>query len=91
MTINCFDFDTGQPRHFPEGTYRQQVAAVFGQAELDIMRLLRRCWLLFKHKEMSDWDLDDQEFASWLLAKKKPIDDTDLNRIMRYTWLRQAV
>lgn len=90
MALNCYDFDAGQPRHFPAGSYYQQVATITGEMELDVMSLLRRCWLVFKHKKLSDWNEDDMEFAHWL-TEKPPINDDNLNRIVRHRWQLQAV
>lgn len=89
MTLECYDFDTGQVRHFPDGTYRQQVASQAGRMELDIMRVLRRCWLIFKRRKLDEWDADDEKFASWL-AEKPPRNDDNLNRVILGIWQQQA-
>lgn len=85
MTLDCYDFDVGQPRHFPAGNYYQQIASTTGATELDIMRLLRRCWVMFKHKNIGDWDSEEEAFGRWLLAKP-PTDDSDLNSLIRQKW-----
>ena len=89
MTLDCYDFDAGQPRHFPAGTYYEQKRAFWGGVELDIMRELYRCWLLFKHRKLKDWTMDDQKYVAWL-AEKPPIDDTALNRVILGKWLPLA-
>ena len=35
----CIDFD-GKPRHFPRGTYQQQMSTPMGRLEMDSMELL---------------------------------------------------
>ena len=89
MALDCYDFDSGQPRHFPDGTYRQQVATETGRKELELMRLLRRCWVVFKHKKLDAWDMDDQQFAHWLVGPPAR-DDSDLNRMILAIWQQLA-
>ena len=89
MMLDCYDFDTGQPRHFPAGTYREQVATATGRTELELMRLLRRCWLVFQQRSIDKWDMADMAFVDWLAAKR-PIDDSNLNRVIKHRWQQQA-
>lgn len=85
MTLDCYDFDAGQPRHFPAGNYYEQARAAVGEVEIDTMRLLWKCWLVFKRKRLDAWDNDDAEFVAWLTVKPK--DDTVLNRVILWRWL----
>jgi hypothetical protein len=88
MTLDCYDFDAGQPRHFPAGSYYQQAAAAVGQMELDAMRLLWRCWLVFKFRNEGTWKQEDIEFAYWL--KVTPPDNTWINRLVMMIWQTRA-
>lgn len=72
MTLDCYDFDAGQCRHFPAGDYRRQTETVTGRAELELMRLLWRCWVVFKFRKESDWTVEDMDFAFWVQDKPKP-------------------
>lgn len=89
MTCDCYDFDAGQPRHLPAGDYYRQIETGNGQRELDIMRLLWRCWVVFKFRKTEHWTMDDEAFVHWL-ADSPPIDDTALNWLVTQTWQRQA-
>ena len=89
MALDCYDFDSGQCRHFPDGTYRAQAATGEGRTELELMRLLRRCWVVFKHKKLDEGDMDDQKFAYWIVAAS-PKNDGDLNRVIKQLWQLRA-
>lgn len=66
MTLDCYDFDAGQPRHFPAGTYNRQMEEVSGRQALDVMRLVWRCWVVFKLRNEGTWKDEDVQFAEWV-------------------------
>lgn len=85
MTLDCYDFMNGQPRHIPAGTYHKQRMAALGMVELDMMRLLWRGWLLFKHKQLDDYAPDDEKFLAWV--RDDVPDDGMLNEVIQWLWL----
>ena len=79
----CLDFQTGQPRHFPEGTYSLQMAHPVGGLELEMMELMHRLWRAFVSTSPSGWKMDGDEMliAHWL-SQPDPIDYDVVNRLI---------
>ena len=58
-------------RHFPAGTYYQQVSTPLGEIELDLMREMEQAWVIFAHKDLGDYDTSDLKFIGWMEADKR--------------------
>jgi hypothetical protein len=85
MVRICWDFERNQPRHFPAGTYNEQVARPFGKMELDLMELLHRCWSVFSLRDLEEWTDSDQKFVDWV-AKEPKLADVDFDEIIKQKW-----
>lgn len=77
------DFQSGQPRHFPEGTYSQQMAHSLGGLELEMMDLMYRLWRAFVRSSPGEWPVDSDEMtiAHWL-QQREPLDYETVNRLI---------
>lgn len=81
----CLDFKTGQPRHFPAGTYQAQMDARYGAVELQLMDTVWRIWRTAT-VDMNQWAADGDEvyIIEWL--NSDPIDDTTTNGMIEDMW-----
>lgn len=71
MARYCLDLPEGRVRHFPAGTYREQMATATARAELDLMTVVYSAWYVFKHLSAGDWQEDDRRFVKWVAEDPK--------------------
>lgn len=85
MAQACIDFPDGYAsfKHFPAGTYDAQMERPYGRQEMDIMRLLYRCWHTFAINDVTTWKANDLRLVNDLMMR---IDDRVLNGLIRALW-----
>lgn len=71
MTRACMAIGQGFFRHFPAGTYYQQVSTPWGEIEIDLMRQMERSWIIFAYKDLDKYDADDLKFIGWMEADNR--------------------
>ncbi len=71
MVRYCLEMPHGAMRHFPAGTYNEQVSKWTGRKELQLMTTVHSIWYMFKHLSMMEWGANERRLAKWLMP-----DDT---------------
>jgi hypothetical protein len=80
MVRFCLEMPYGGIRHFPAGTYNEQMATWLGKRELNMMSLVHSVWYMFKKMKIGDWGEGERQLAKWMMPdEKKPEEPT--NRI----------
>lgn len=87
MARSCLDFTTGGLRHFPAGSYDEQVKRPYGPVELDTMDLLYQCWHAFGVGDVTTWAGSDLTLTQWMAETEAQIDDKRLNGLIERLWL----
>lgn len=72
MTSFCLELPYGAIRHFPAGTYREQMATMTGRIELELMDLVHSVWYAFSHLGPSKWKQPQLKLVEWLEKKPPP-------------------
>jgi hypothetical protein len=71
------DLPYGGIKHFPAGTYNEQVSDETGQIELRLMNLVHSVWYAFEHLGMSKWGENERRlFKRWFIPEKKKVIPT---------------
>ena len=89
MVRYCLELPHGAIRHFPAGTYNEQVQTATGRLELEMMSITHSAWYAFKHLSMAKWGDNEARLAKWMMpAEPKPVPPTRLldyviNRLWR--------
>lgn len=85
MAQYCLDWQTGQPRHFPAGTYYEQTSTETGQLELNSLGLMYRVWNMYRDgAKMMDWDEHDRRLVGMMDGPPQPVNRLD--PIIRHVW-----
>jgi hypothetical protein len=73
MAKYCLELPYGGIRHFPAGTYNEQMDSWTGRKELDMMSLVHSVWYMFKKLKMGEWKENELRLAKWMMpAEKEP-------------------
>lgn len=62
----CIDLSWGGVKHFPAGTYYEQVATEWGRLELEMMDLVIRVREVYCNNDMSNWTPAQIDLAAWV-------------------------
>ena len=88
MVQYCLDFPYGKVRHFPAGTYNEQISESMGKIELELMSVTHAVWYTFKHVPMKKWG--ESELRTAKLAEPlqpKPEEPTGMiDKFIRDLW-----
>lgn len=84
----CLELPYGQVRHFPAGTFNEQVSTWAGQVELSLMETAHSAWYMFERMSPGDWGEGERRFAKWMSdnPKPKPKPTRTVDRILRRLW-----
>lgn len=83
----CLELPGGAVRHFPAGTYNDQVSTWIGQLELDLMNVAHNAWHTFIRLSLSDWGDGERRFAAWIAPRKeKPKPTRRLDDLILSLW-----
>jgi hypothetical protein len=78
----------GGVKHFPAGTYNDQMNAWTGRQELRLMGIVHSVWFMFRGMKMSEWGAQERRLATWLMPDPlKPPEPTHrLDDIIANLW-----
>jgi hypothetical protein len=87
MANHCLEFPYGAIRHFPAGSYYDQVANWMGAAELELIQQAHVAWYAFKHLSYGDWKEPQTRLIGWLTAPPPPLPPTRrLDALIAHIW-----
>ena len=86
----------GGLKHFPAGTYDEQVKNETGNMELHLMDKAHSVWFAFKHLSMSEWGEGERKLAKWMMPVKVVIPptrrlDSLVFRLWPFSWWANRV
>jgi hypothetical protein len=86
----------GGIKHFPAGTYDNQMATVTGQIELQLMDKAHSVWYAWKHLNLSQWGEYERKLAKWMMPEKIVAEptrrlDSLIRRLWPYSWWARRV
>jgi hypothetical protein len=70
----CLELPSSAIKHFPAGTYNEQVATWPGRIELSLMDIVHQAWYMFKHLNLGQWGEGELRFAKWMAEEKPPVE-----------------
>lgn len=73
-------------RHFPAGTYREQVETWIGREELAAMNIVHQAWYMFSHLDYGKWKETERKFARWMDEKPQPQPTNRVNEMIALLW-----
>ena len=95
MARHCLEMPYGAIRHFPAGTYNEQMQTATGRLELELMSVTHSAWLAFKHLSLAKWGENERRLAKWMMPVDPPpvpptrLLDYVINRLWRGSnWLQ---
>lgn len=80
MVQYCLELPYGKFRHFPAGTYNEQVKDKMGKLELQLISIVHSVWYAFKYSSMSEWG-DAERQAAKLAEPVQPKPEKPTRRI----------
>jgi hypothetical protein len=88
MVRYCLELPHGAMRHFPAGTYNEQISDWPGRKELQLMSVVHSVWYMFKYLKMINWGEGERKIAKWLMPDNNaPPDPTRrLDDILSVMW-----
>lgn len=66
MTVTCLELPYSSIRHFPAGSYYEQVKHWTGEAELELMKITHTAWHTFGYLSKSKWTAAETTFLDAL-------------------------
>jgi hypothetical protein len=84
MAYYCLNLQDGTIRHFPAGTYNEQIATRDGRIELSMMQTTYNAWRTFK-TSADKWTDHDRRIAA-LAMPSMPEPTRRLNSILHMLW-----
>ena len=96
MVRYCLEMPHGAIRHFPAGTYNEQMKDRTGKIELGLMNLAHSVWFAFKHLSLSDWRDTERRLAKWMMPVKIDVLptrrlDSLISRLWPGAWWLRAI
>lgn len=85
MAFYCLNLHDGTMRHFPAGTYNEQMATFWDREELKMLETAYRAWRAFIHLSLSEWGQTERRLAKWLMPKPEP-PTRRINELIRRLW-----
>lgn len=86
MAIECYDFAWGGVKHFPDGSYREQVKTLEGRTELSMIKLLSRVFSIHQ-KSISEYTKEDRQLLGRLIRARRPLSSVvPINLVIRGVW-----
>jgi len=88
MVKYCLELPYGKWRHFPAGTYNEQMNELTGTAELGLIDVVHSVWYAFSHVPMRKWG-DFELHAAKLAEPETPEPEKPtrvLDNIVRWLW-----
>jgi hypothetical protein len=88
MVRYCLEMPHGTIRHFPAGTYNEQMKDWTGRLELRLINVVHSIWYAFKYLGPSKWGPDEMRMAKMAEpVRPKPIPPTRrLDWLIRRLW-----
>jgi hypothetical protein len=87
MASVCLEFPYGVIKHFPAGSYNEQMKDWIGQTELELMNLCHSVWYAFKHLSLSDWKEEQVRLMNWLMKQPPPeLPTRRLDAVIGMVW-----
>lgn len=91
IAYRCLNLQDGTIRHFPAGTYNEQVATSWDRMELELIETVYRAWRAFIQLSIIEWGPVERRLAKWLMPEKivaKPTRRLDslVARLWRPGW-----
>jgi hypothetical protein len=86
----------GGIKHFPAGTYDEQMKNLTGRVEMQLMNTAHSAWYAFKHLAMSEWGENERRLAKWMMPVEKVEPptrrlDSLVWRLWPFSWWLNAV
>ncbi len=76
MVRYCMELPYGGLKHFPAGTYDEQMKNATGNMELHLMSKVHSCWLAFMHLSSSEWGESERKLVKWMMPVEVVIPPT---------------
>jgi hypothetical protein len=91
MVRYCMELPYGGLRHFPAGSYNEQMKTISGIIELQLMDRVHAVWYAFKHLSMRQWGKNELKLSKWMMTTKIPEKptrrlDSLIFRLWPYSW-----
>ncbi len=88
MVRYCLDLPYSSIKHFPAGTYNEQVRDETGTIELRLMNITQSVWYAFEYLSMTEWGENERKlFKRWFMPVKQAVKPTRrLDSLVSLLW-----